>query len=71
MINQNKFLCLLNTFNRIDILNIKIILIDKTYLEWNCCNEEDKNSPNYEMIEYLDMNFYLIIKQKIILIRIY
>lgn len=37
--------------------NIKKILIDKSYIEWDCWNEENENSPNYDMIKYLDLDF--------------
>ena len=37
--------------------NITKILIDKTHLEWNCWNEENEDSPNYEIIKYLDLDF--------------
>lgn len=37
--------------------NIKKCLKDKKILEWDCWKEEDKNSPNYKTVKYLDLDF--------------
>jgi hypothetical protein len=36
--------------------NIKKILMDKTILEWDCWNEENKNSPNYKTVNKLNLD---------------
>jgi hypothetical protein len=35
--------------------NIKKILKNKSILEWDCWKEEDSNSPNYDVVKYLDL----------------
>jgi hypothetical protein len=37
--------------------NIKKILTNKNILEWDCWKEEDINSPNYDVVKYLDLGF--------------
>jgi hypothetical protein len=37
--------------------NIKKYLHNKKIVEWNCWKEEDKNSPNYQAVKYLDLDF--------------
>jgi hypothetical protein len=36
--------------------NIKKILKDKKIMEWDCWNEENENSPNYETVKKLNLN---------------
>jgi hypothetical protein len=36
--------------------NIKKILVDKTIMEWDCWNEENKNSPNYITVNKLNLD---------------
>ena len=37
--------------------NIKKYLKNKNIFEWDCWKEEDKNSTNYEIVKYLDLDF--------------
>lgn len=37
--------------------NIKKLLTDKTVSEWDCWKEEDVNSPNYNVVEKLNLNY--------------
>jgi len=44
--------------------NIKKILTNKNILEWDCWKEEDINSPNYDVVKYLDLGFLQEYKTK-------
>ena len=56
--------CLLGDKKEKWMKNIVKILINKDFFEWNCWKEENIDSPNYDVVKYLDLDLHLLSNYK-------